>query len=62
MLHDVVEDTPFDLNDIQAEFGKEIADIVDGATKIEGMFENYEMKQVESYKKMLLSMTSISKD
>jgi len=58
LLHDVVEDTPFTLNDIEAEFGKEIADIVDGATKIEGMFENYEMKQVESYKKMLLSMTS----
>ncbi len=58
LLHDVVEDTPFTLDDISAEFGPEIADIVDGATKIEGMFENYEMKQVESYKKMLLSMTS----
>jgi len=58
LLHDVVEDTPFTLTDIRAEFGPEIADIVNGATKIEGMFENYEMKQVESYKKMLLSMTS----
>jgi RelA/SpoT family (p)ppGpp synthetase len=35
-----------------------VAEIVDGATKIEGMFENYAMKQVESYKKLLLSMTS----
>ena len=34
-----------------------IADIVDGATKIEGMFENYETKQVENYRKMLLSMS-----
>lgn len=58
LLHDVVEDTPFTLPDIRAEFGDEIAEIVDGVTKIEGMFENYEMKQVESYKKMLLSMTS----
>ncbi|HMS32773.1 MAG TPA: bifunctional (p)ppGpp synthetase/guanosine-3',5'-bis(diphosphate) 3'-pyrophosphohydrolase [Ignavibacteria bacterium] len=58
LLHDVVEDTKFTLNDIRAEFGVEVADIVNGATKIEGMFENYEMKQVESYKKMLLSMTS----
>ncbi|MBK9332137.1 MAG: bifunctional (p)ppGpp synthetase/guanosine-3',5'-bis(diphosphate) 3'-pyrophosphohydrolase [Ignavibacteria bacterium] len=58
LLHDVVEDTPFTLTDIRAEFGPEIAEIVNGATKIEGMFENYEMKQVESYKKMLLSMTS----
>ncbi len=58
LLHDVVEDTKFTLNDIRAEFGDEVADIVNGVTKIEGMFENYEMKQVESYKKMLLSMTS----
>jgi len=58
LLHDVVEDTSFTLNDIKAEFGNEVAEIVNGATKIEGMFENYEMKQVESYKKMLLSMTS----
>jgi len=58
LLHDVVEDTKFTLKDVKAEFGDEIAEIVNGATKIEGMFENYEMKQVESYKKMLLSMTS----
>ena len=58
LLHDVVEDTKFTIKDIKAEFGDEVADIVNGATKIDGMFENYEMKQVESYKKMLLSMTS----
>ncbi len=58
LLHDVVEDCDFTIDDIKAEFGAEVAEIVDGATKIQGMFENYEMKQVESYRKMLLSMTS----
>ncbi len=58
LLHDVVEDTKFTLNDVKAEFGSTIADIVDGATKIEGMFENYEVKQVENYRKMLLSMSN----
>lgn len=58
LLHDVVEDTKFTIKDLQAEFGNEVAEIVDGATQIEGLTENYEMKQIESYKKMLLSMTS----
>ncbi len=58
LLHDVVEDTEFSIEDIKAEFGQTIADIVDGATKIEGMFENYETKQVENYRKMLLSMSN----
>lgn len=58
LLHDVVEDTKFTYEDVKAEFGETIADIVDGATKIEGMFENYEAKQVENYRKMLLSMSN----
>ncbi|MBV6478022.1 MAG: GTP pyrophosphokinase [Ignavibacteria bacterium] len=58
LLHDVVEDTPYTLKDVKAEFGNEVAEIVNGVTKIEGMFENYEIKQMESYRKMLLSMTS----
>lgn len=58
LLHDVVEDTQYTLKDIKAEFGDEVAEIVNGVTKIEGMFENYEIKQMESYRKMLLSMTS----
>jgi GTP diphosphokinase / guanosine-3',5'-bis(diphosphate) 3'-diphosphatase len=58
LLHDVVEDTKFTIPDLQAEFGNEVAEIVDGATQIEGLTENYELKQIESYKKMLLSMTS----
>lgn len=58
LLHDVVEDTKFTIKDIEAEFGKQVAELVDGATQIEGIFENYEVKAVESYKKLLLSMTS----
>lgn len=58
LLHDVVEDTKFTYQDVKEEFGQTIADIVDGATKIEGMFENYETKQVENYRKMLLSMSN----
>lgn len=58
LLHDVVEDTKFTIKDLEAEFGFEVAEIVDGATQIEGLTENYELKQIESYKKMLLSMTS----
>ncbi len=58
LLHDVVEDTKFTIKDLREEFGNEIAEIVDGATKIEGIFDNYELKQIESYKKLLLSMTS----
>ncbi|MGB9697242.1 MAG: RelA/SpoT family protein [Ignavibacteria bacterium] len=58
LLHDVVEDTKFSINDIRAEFGDIIAEIVDGATQIEGLSENYELKQIESYKKLVLSMTS----
>lgn len=58
LLHDVVEDTKFTSKDIRAEFGNEVAEIVEGATQIEGIFENYEVKAVESFKKLLLSMTS----
>lgn len=58
LLHDVVEDTKFNIKDIKAEFGDQVAEIVDGATKMDGIFENYELQQVESYKKLLLSMTS----
>lgn len=56
LLHDVVEDTEFDLDLIRREFGKEIADIVDGVTKIGGIFRGKEITQAENYRKMLLSM------
>jgi RelA/SpoT family (p)ppGpp synthetase len=56
LLHDVVEDTAFELKDIRAEFGSEVADIVDGATKISDIFRSHEVTKAESYRKLLLSM------
>ncbi len=58
LLHDVVEDTTFDLKDIRAEFGGAVADIVDGATKITDIFRSHEVTQAESYRKLLLSMVN----
>ena len=58
LLHDVVEDTKFELKDIRAEFGDAVADIVDGATKITDIFRSHEVTQAESYRKLLLSMVN----
>ncbi len=58
LLHDVVEDTDFDINDIRKEFGDSIADIVDGVTKITDIFRSHEITQAENYRKMLLSMVN----
>ncbi len=56
LLHDVIEDSDFDLSFISKEFGKEVAEIVDGVTKIGGIFKGQEISQAENYRKMLLSM------
>ena len=57
LLHDIVEDTPRDLEDIRREFGGEMATIVDGVTNISGLsFDSPEQEQMEKYRKMLLSM------
>lgn len=56
LLHDVVEDTEFDLEFIAKEFGKEVAEIVDGVTKISGVFSGHQISQAENYRKLLLSM------
>jgi len=56
LLHDVVEDTEITLDFISQEFGKEVADIVDGVTKIGGVFRGQNITQAENYRKMLLSM------
>ncbi|MES2767373.1 MAG: bifunctional (p)ppGpp synthetase/guanosine-3',5'-bis(diphosphate) 3'-pyrophosphohydrolase, partial [Bacteroidota bacterium] len=58
LLHDVVEDTEYSLKDIRAEFGATVADIVDGATKINDIFKSHEIKQAENYRKLLLSMVN----
>lgn len=56
LLHDVVEDTEVSLNFIQNEFGKEVADIVDGVTKISGIFRGLEIQKAENYRKLVISM------
>lgn len=58
LLHDVVEDTDIGLEFIEREFGKEIAEIVDGVTKIGGVFKGQTITQAENYRKLLLSMVN----
>lgn len=58
LLHDVAEDTEYTIDDIRAEFGDAVADIVDGATKISDIFRSHDVTQAESYRKMLLSMVN----
>jgi GTP pyrophosphokinase len=58
LLHDVVEDTSYSLKDIEAEFGQEVASIVDGATKISDVFSSREITQAENYRKLLLSLVN----
>jgi len=56
LLHDVVEDTEYSLEFMTREFGKEVAEIVDGVTKISGIFRGHEITKAENYRKLLLSM------
>lgn len=56
LLHDVVEDTEFSIEFIAKEFSQEVADIVDGVTKISGVFTGQDLTQAENYRKLLLSM------
>jgi len=56
LLHDVVEDTELNLDLLSKEFGKEVAEIVDGVTKISGIFKGQEITVAENYRKLLLSM------
>lgn len=58
LLHDVVEDTEYTIEDIRAEFGTTVAEIVDGATKITDVFNSHEVTQAASYRKLLLSMVN----
>ena len=56
LLHDVVEDTDACYGDIEKEFGTEIAQIVEGVTKITELFKSVEEKQAENYNKMFGAM------
>jgi len=58
LLHDIVEDTEIGLDFVEKEFGKEVAEIVNGVTKIGGVFKGQEITQAENYRKMLLSMVN----
>ena len=58
LLHDVVEDTDYTVEDIENIFGSKIAQIVDGLTKISGgIFGDKQSSQVENFKKLLLTMS-----
>lgn len=57
LLHDTVEDTDVTLEDIQNEFGLEIAKIIDGLTKISTVVDNNSSQQAENFKKILLTLT-----
>ena len=58
LLHDVVEDTDYTVEDIEAQFGKKIARIVDGLTKISGgIFGDKASAQAENFRKLLLTMS-----
>ncbi|THB63008.1 MAG: bifunctional (p)ppGpp synthetase/guanosine-3',5'-bis(diphosphate) 3'-pyrophosphohydrolase [Desulfovibrio sp.] len=57
LLHDTVEDTKASIEDIDAQFGEEVADIVDGVTKISQItFDSKEEAQAENIRKMILAM------
>lgn len=56
LLHDTVEDTPVTIEDIEEIFGVEVAHIIDGVTKIAGVFKSRSSKQAEAFMKLLLSM------
>ena len=58
LLHDVVEDTDIELSEIASRFGQEVAELVDGVTKITKMdFSTREEQQAENVRKMLLAMS-----
>src|SRR5918999_3919195 len=57
LIHDVIEDTDVGVDEIEREFGTEIASIVDGVTKIGNItFRSTQERQVENYRKLLLSV------
>jgi RelA/SpoT family (p)ppGpp synthetase len=57
ILHDVIEDTPIGKDEIAEKFGKDVAEIVDGVTKLDQIkFKSREEAQAESFRKMLLAM------
>jgi GTP pyrophosphokinase len=58
LLHDVVEDADYTVEDIRSRFGDKVAELVDGLTKIEGVFDKTQSKQAENFKKILLTLVT----
>ncbi len=57
LLHDVVEDTDAELEDVRERFGDDVAQLVDGVTKLARIsFQSREQAQVENYRKMIVAM------
>lgn len=57
ILHDVIEDTSVEKQDLVKQFGKEVADLVDGVTKLTQIeFENRAQAQAENFRKMVMAM------
>jgi RelA/SpoT family (p)ppGpp synthetase len=57
LLHDVIEDTPTAKDDILARFGREVAELVDGVSKLDKVqFKSRKEAQAESFRKMILAM------
>ena len=57
LLHDVIEDTGVSKEDIRTQFGEEVADLVDGVSKLTHVeFDSAEIKQAENFQKMALAM------
>jgi len=57
LLHDTVEDTDYEITDIKRIFGEKVARIIDGLTKISGVFEQGSSRQAENFRKMLLTLS-----
>jgi len=57
LLHDVVEDTEMEIQDIERYFGKKVAKIIDGLTKISDVFDHGSSQQAENFRKMLLTLS-----
>jgi GTP pyrophosphokinase len=59
LLHDTVEDTSASLDEVEEQFGEEVAQLVDGVTKLTGItFQSRDDRQAENYRKMMVAMAS----